>query len=255
MKQLHPYKIGKKVLWFDSVTSTNTKAVEIMLREHKAHGIVVVADEQTHGRGRVNRKWISPRDGGVWCSIIIKLENKKDVLLYTQAASLTVVRLLEFYGIRAQLRWPNDVYVMKKKIGGVLLEVHSKQHDEKFLIVGIGLNVNFSEDSTPDYLKMKMTDMHRLLNNAPKPDRKEVLQKLLEIFSSYCHFISSGDRQRVIKEWKDNIVLERKEIKIVIGKRCIMGKPVTLRDDGGLVIEARNGAREIVHAGEVFFEA
>src|SRR5690625_1481639 len=135
--------LGKTIIHKKSVTSTQTVAHQLAL-DGTTHGTIVIADEQTKGRGRVSRQWFSPGEQGIWMSLIIRPK-----ILPYQAPQLTLLTATvlaevfqQYCGITPQIKWPNDVLVNGKKISGILTEMQVEQDNVLYVIVGIGINVN-----------------------------------------------------------------------------------------------------------------
>lgn len=138
--------VGSKVIQLTSVDSTNNYAAMLVSNDNAVHGTVILADEQTAGRGQRGMKWQSESGSNLLMSIILKHDNLSvdRQFLLTQVASLSVVDLLRKIGLSAQIKWPNDIYVQDRKICGMLIENNLSGAVIRSSIVGIGLNVNQS---------------------------------------------------------------------------------------------------------------
>lgn len=138
--------IGSKVIQLSSVDSTNNYAAMLVSNDNAVHGTVILADEQTAGRGQRGAKWQSESGSNLLMSIILKPDNLSvdRQFLLTQVASLAVVDLLRKIGLSAHIKWPNDIYVGDRKICGMLIENNLSGAVIRSSIIGIGLNVNQS---------------------------------------------------------------------------------------------------------------
>lgn len=138
--------IGSKVIQLSSVDSTNNYAAMLVSNDNAVHGTVILADEQTAGRGQRGAKWQSESGSNLLMSIILKPDNLSvdRQFLLTQIASLAVVDLLRKIGLSAHIKWPNDIYVGDRKICGMLIENNLSGAVIRSSIIGIGLNVNQS---------------------------------------------------------------------------------------------------------------
>lgn len=136
--------VGSKVIQLNSVDSTNNYAAMLISNDNAVHGTVILADEQTAGRGQRGMKWQSESGSNLLMSIILKHDNLSvdRQFLLTQVASLSVVDLLRKIGLSAHIKWPNDIYVGDRKICGMLIENNLSGAVIRSSIVGIGLNVN-----------------------------------------------------------------------------------------------------------------
>ena len=139
--------IGERIYWFDVLGSTN----DYVLSNHDIlhDGDVVVALEQTRGRGRHGRNWYSPR-GGLWFTVVFKPRKMFDPNFHTKLTSVSMARTLEDMGIKPVIKWPNDILVLGKKIAGILTEGIFQGKIPLVIAVGVGMNVN---NDLPDFLK------------------------------------------------------------------------------------------------------
>lgn len=138
-----PKLLGRKIYSYGTVSSTNTLAYHLA-EGSEDEGTVVVAERQTLGRGKVGRKWHSPRGKGILISIILRPRVSPEILpKLTQVACLAVGRAIhEFTGLRPTFRWPNDLLLNRRKVSGILCEVSTRARSVNFLVMGIGINVN-----------------------------------------------------------------------------------------------------------------
>ncbi|MDK2886489.1 MAG: BirA family transcriptional regulator [Thermosipho sp. (in: thermotogales)] len=150
--------IGDKILIFEKIDSTN----EYLKKHYKElnNGTVIVAIEQTAGKGRYGRKWISSK-GGLWFSILLKPKNIFSTYFFTKLASFTLVKILKRYKVYARIKWPNDIFVNGKKLAGILTEVVYEKSKPVALIIGIGINLN---NQIPDELKSIAISLKDILN-------------------------------------------------------------------------------------------
>jgi len=145
-KYLETDHIGKNIIYLKKVDSTNNFASELIKSKKEKYesldGAVVLAETQEKGRGRLERVWLSPR-GGLWFTLILRTALKeKELPEVTLIAAYSVASVLDVeYGIKAIIKWPNDIYYRKSKLGGILTEVE-KINSDIFLIIGIGINAN-----------------------------------------------------------------------------------------------------------------
>ncbi len=181
-----------KIHWIAETTSTNSAVLEIAQRE-KLKTLVLVADHQTDGRGQFGRKWLSRPSENLLFSIYFEPDIKPSVAsALTQIACQTIVEVLTHYQISCEIKKPNDVLVNGKKICGILTESSSKGENLEYVIVGIGLNVNGSEETLlPGAISMKLITQKVY-------DRSEVLDKILAAFekqlTTYFPIIDLGQR-------------------------------------------------------------
>lgn len=240
--------IGKHIKHFDTIDSTNKKAKE--LAYESCEGTVVIAEEQTLGKGRIGRDWISPRNKGIWMSIILKpdLEPSK-VSKVTQIGAVAVFKALEKMNIRSQIKWPNDILINGKKVSGILTEMSGELNMVDYIIMGIGVNVNLDEIDIPDELKYKATSIK--IEEGKELDRKVLTANILGEFEKlYIEFKKQGDITEVIEILKENSALIGKEVRVVNRDKERIGMAVDINENGELVVDFEDG-RENIYSGEV----
>lgn len=230
-----------------SVASTFQEAAELAA-DGAAEGTVVVAEEQTAGRGRLGRAWSSPQGGGLWLTIIVDLVPAQRSLLPFVAglAVRNVVDRLLPGSTRALLKWPNDVVVDDgehlRKIAGVLVEVR-----EQRCLVGIGLNVSLTRQELPPGVAATSLRLSAGFDMA----RSELLVDLLQAFRDGLDHLRSDPHGLLMAYRSVSATLDR-EVEVTLpGGRRLRGRAVDLDPSGGLIVEDSDGNRELVTAGDV----
>ncbi|MFQ3474781.1 biotin--[acetyl-CoA-carboxylase] ligase [Halonotius sp. F2-221B] len=244
------------VEYHDSIGSTNDRA-----RERAADSdrdVVVVADEQTGGRGRLERSWDSP-PGGIWASTVLDPSlPAAHVPLVTLAAGVAVVDACRAVGVDATLKWPNDVLVGDddsehgdadatadsdaadrggRKLSGILTEMEGEADRVSWLLVGIGLNANIAGDALPD-------GATSLQEQVGPVDRRAVLQTILESLSTLV-----ADPDTVLDRWRAYSSTLGRTVCVDTGREQIKGEAVDVQFPGALVVDTDSG-EQIVHAGD-----
>ena len=237
--------IQQRVIEFDAVESTNEKAKE-MLDENIDEGSVIVAKRQVAGRGRFGRKWHSP-PGGLYLSIVLK-PLKKNVHLISLLSGLPVVATLREWGVEATLKWPNDLMIEGKKVGGILCEgVHHR--NEFYVIVGIGINTSTDLRRFPDDVRLEATSLKREVKK--DIDKNDFLSKLLDDYDSFyrryvaCEFVS------LIQEYKDRCTTLGKHLTVETARGRVVGMAKDISSQGALLIEETDGKGVEVFEGSV----
>ncbi len=189
--------IGEKLYRFEIIDSTNRYVLENHNLLHS--GDVVIALEQTNGRGRGGKKWHSPR-GGLWFSVVFKPKSIKDLNFYTKLSSVSVVQVLRSIKVPAYLRWPNDVYSHGKKLAGILTEGIFDGETPLVIAVGIGMNVN---NHIPDEIKHLATSIRELRSREFPVDEilSLILKKMRSNWKKYK--LSKGALTRLWKRMLD----------------------------------------------------
>jgi BirA family biotin operon repressor/biotin-[acetyl-CoA-carboxylase] ligase len=243
---LHTKSIGKKVYYFESLASTMNEAMELGIKG-APEGSLVLAESQTRGRGRLGRRWFSPRYKGIYSSLILRPKippQQASVLTLLSAVSICEA-IKEVTGIDAQIKWPNDILVASKKLGGILTEINAEMDEVNFVIIGIGLNVNNEKKdlintatSLKEYKKEKI-------------NRLQLLQELLRRIEENYTLFQAKSAQPIIEKWLCYNVTLGKRVKVHSHKECIEGEAVDIDTDGGLLIREDSGLTKKVMAGDV----
>lgn len=244
--------MGRNIHHFNSIDSTNSKAKEIALDEKE--GTVLIAEEQTEGKGRMGRSWVSPKGKGIWMSIILKpnVEPMK-VPKLTLVGAAAVYKALENMGIKAQIKWPNDVLIDGKKICGILTEMSGELNMVNYVIMGIGINVNLDEGDFPEELKDKATSLK--ISTGKEISRKELTANILNEFEKlYLKFKEEDNIEEVLKISRENSILLGEEVRIIRGNNIKIGKAIDINDNGELVVEVGDKVEKII-SGEVSLRA
>jgi len=234
---------------FDSLDSTNLEA----MRQAKAgvpEGFCVVSREQTKGRGRLDRRWQSPRDAGLYFSMILRprLEMSSWPLITLMAALAVSDALMKACNLRVDIKWPNDVCVNGRKLCGILVETIETESDAA-AIVGIGINLK--GDSLPADLLAAATSVEEVSGRAP--DREGVLQELVKAITERYDFLYSPEgAEHTIREWCANssYAFDRR-VSVTIVDEVFEGATRGLESDGALRVETNDGKIRIVRAGDV----
>ncbi|WP_353095758.1 biotin--[acetyl-CoA-carboxylase] ligase [Tissierella praeacuta] len=248
-KYLDTEFIGRNIYYFDSINSTNKKAKEMALEEKE--GTVVVAEEQISGKGRLGRQWISPKGKGIWMSIILKPKcEPMTVAKITLLGAAAVHKALSNMNIKSQIKWPNDILINGKKICGILTEMSAELNMINYVVMGIGINANLSEEDIPEDLKDKGTSIK--ISEGKKIDRKELLANIVNEFEKfYIEFRDNNTISIAIDICKENSALIGREIRVIKGREIKLGKAVNINEEGELVVEFEDGVIANLYSGEV----
>lgn len=254
LARLGPTKtIGRDIRVFQETTSTND-VVEKIARDEVKEGIVVFAESQTRGRGRLGRKWVSPARKGLWFSVLLRPD------LCPQAATqLTVLsavalrRAIEAEtGLKTDIKWPNDILVNGRKTAGILTEMRAELDRVQHLILGIGIDVNLNAGDFPPELRHHATSLKvELGKQVSRPEL--ALRVLLELDSDYAR-LRSGAFTALADEWEAHCTTIGHEVVIRQGNREIRGRAESLGEDGALLVRSEHGHLEPVNGGDVTLE-
>lgn len=243
--------IGKRIIHLDTIDSTNTMAKKIAAEDGE-EGTLVIAEEQRDGRGRLGRKWVSPRGTGIWMSLILKpsIEPTEAAKITQIAAAAVALAIRKVTGCKAGIKWPNDIILEKKKVCGILTEMSAELNSVNYVIVGIGVNVNADMEAFPEDIKRTATSIKACAGKTVS--RKEiVLHILMEFERLYLDFIQSKSLQKSVEICKEYSVTLGNLVKIINRDRQIIAEAVDLTEEGELVIRNQRGELEKIISGEV----
>lgn len=250
--------LGRKIVYFDSIGSTNTYAKKLG-NENCEEGTIVVADMQTDGRGRLGRQWSSAAGKGIWMSIILKpdIEPEAAQIITIAAAVAVVAALKSATGIDAGIKWPNDIILDGRKVCGILTEMNSEMERVNFIVLGIGINVNQSMQDFPESIRDLATSLKIQLMQENRPsasteiNRSEIIKSLLYELERIYSKINKGFISEIIEEWKKYSVTLGKEVRIISKSTDFTGMATDITSEGKLVITCNDGEIREVVSGEV----
>ena len=245
-------KIDYPFYVLDSTDSTNSEAERLLASGEKTP-FVVITQKQEAGRGRMGRKWHSPKNGNLYLSIalrpnveLVKLRN------FTLWQGVSIGKFLKQYtGIDSiMVKWPNDLVSGTKKMGGMLTEASIDCDQVRSLVFGIGLNINSSSSNFPKDIRDHSTSLKDLSGMSWRIH--EIASKIIKIcIESSEECLSGKADEKLLKEWMHMDFLKGRKVTVQNGKETYMGKADGIDITGGLIIKLRNGRRRIAHAGEV----
>jgi BirA family transcriptional regulator, biotin operon repressor / biotin---[acetyl-CoA-carboxylase] ligase len=241
--------IGRMVHACRSVKSTNDLASKLA-DEGAVEGVIITAEKQTRGRGRLGRHWYSPPRTGTYLSIILRPKFPPE-----DAPGLSVMTAVALADSVAhwkpglvQIKWPNDVWINGRKTAGILTELSAERNKISHVIVGIGINVNHKASDFPDDLRATATSLRRELRH--KVDRLELLRLFLLNFErEYAKYCRHRLKKSLSKVRKYSALIGR-EVTLQSGAIRVTGVVMDIDSSGALIMQT-SGGREIVTAGEV----
>jgi BirA family biotin operon repressor/biotin-[acetyl-CoA-carboxylase] ligase len=239
-----------KIIYEDAVRSTNDMAGELIRKGH-SHGTVVIANAQSHGKGRLGREWYSPPGLNIYMTIVVTpdLQDLADKIpIISLVASLAVVKAVRnITDLEVWPKWPNDVYCSNKKLGGILSESIIKGSTLYGLSTGIGVNIN--QESFPEELKDISTSI--FIETGKKYDRGVLIIEILKLFNTYYNLFL-GNSKAIIDEWIQLSKTINSNVKAVTDKGEILGKAVGLNDQGMLMLELPDKQIITLASAEIF---
>jgi BirA family transcriptional regulator, biotin operon repressor / biotin---[acetyl-CoA-carboxylase] ligase len=240
---------GKRFYHFFKTDSTNRVAMELAFAGEE-EGAVILAEEQTAGRGRVGRKWHSEQGAGIYVTLLLRPRmSPVQAPLLTMLAGLSLhSAILAQTGLNAELKWPNDILVQGKKLGGILTEMHAEPSQVRFVIVGIGLNVN--QEKFPSELSSIATSLRK--ESDKSFSRLELLVRLLREFETdYNRFLREGPSYVVGRFAEVSQFANGRRVRVDTGRDSYSGHTAGLSADGLLLVKKDSGETVTVVAGDV----
>ena len=242
--------MGKSIRYLPRTGSTNEDA-KALASEGAPEGTVVIADEQTAGKGRMGRQWLSPNGSGLWFSVILRPNLlPAETPRLTLAAAVAVARAIRSEtGLEAGIKWPNDVLVGGKKVCGILTEMSAEMDRVNYVVLGVGINVNFGTNPFPPGLREYATALDIELGK--RVDRAAVLRAILhELEHWYLRYLAEG-ASPVVREWKSLSVTLGRRVTAFTLRDSFEGVATDVDDDGGLIILRDDGRTEKLLSGDV----
>jgi BirA family biotin operon repressor/biotin-[acetyl-CoA-carboxylase] ligase len=248
-RQLHNSVLGKHIHHYFKAASTNKIAFE---RGHAGdpHGTVVIAEEQTAGRGRAGRAWHSEKTSGIYVTVLLRPSISPILApLITMVAGLAVRdAVLEETGLAPDLRWPNDLLMAGKKFCGILTEMHAEPDRVRFVIVGIGVDVNHA--SMPAALSGIATSLRMVTGRTHS--RLQILTRLLRNLETYYNrFVAEGSAPILARFTEVSSYARGKRVRITTGNETYTGITDGLDPSGLLRVRRDDGRCEVVISGDV----
>jgi len=241
--------MGKEFIYEEQMDSTNDYAKKLA-RQGAVEGTGVITEQQTKGRGRMGRKWESPKGTGIWLSYILRPSIPPiDVPFITLLTGLAVCKAIQIEtGLDPKIKWPNDVVLGGKKVCGILTEMNAEMEQVHYVIVGIGMNVNTKEFA--DELDAMATSLY--LESKKKYERKKIVGQIcIQLEKYYESFKDINYRAQILQEYKKYCITIGKEVRVIRSHEELIGKAIDLLPTGELVIQSSSGVKKIVRSGEV----
>lgn len=236
------------IRYFDSIGSTNDEALAWAANDAQDLS-VVIADEQTAGRGRLDRPWFTPPSTALAFSLIIRptADEKPHLSRTVGLAALSLANTIGMLGLAPQIKWPNDILLNGRKVAGILIELVWSGEDVDCLVVGAGVNVAKTAVPSTDILHFPATSLEHVLGAAP--NRTKLLHDILASFISLRPHMHSD---AFMRSWEKSLAYYGRQVRVEMGgEKSVTGKVLGLEADGSLKLRDKDGKTVTVRFGDV----
>jgi BirA family biotin operon repressor/biotin-[acetyl-CoA-carboxylase] ligase len=242
--------VGRDVQVFKETTSTNDVA-ERLAWDGVGEGVVVFAETQTKGRGRLGRRWVATHGRGLLFSVLLRPDlAPQGVTQVMVAAGTAVARAIRrSTKLNPQIKWPNDILIGSKKVAGILTEMQAELDRVKYVCLGIGVNVNQNAGDFAPELRRMATSLKIESGQAQK--RSDLAIAILQELDADYGRIRAGQFAAVADEWESQCATLGRQVRIVQGSRIVEGQAESLDNEGGLLVRTEYGRLERIISGDV----
>jgi BirA family biotin operon repressor/biotin-[acetyl-CoA-carboxylase] ligase len=242
--------MGRNIHFEEAVASTQ-KIAQSLANDGVPEGTIVVADQQTKGRGRMARAWHSPSGTGIWMSMIIRpnipVNTTPQLTLLTAVAIVQAIE--ELTPLKPDIKWPNDIMINGKKIVGILTELQAEADQVHSVIIGTGINVNQKKEQFPEDLQNIATSI--LIETGEAWERAQFIQTILLKFEGlYSIFLSQGFKPIKLL-WEGYAISINKKMIARTLKGTVEGRAIGIDDDGVLLIETEDRSIERIYSADI----
>jgi BirA family biotin operon repressor/biotin-[acetyl-CoA-carboxylase] ligase len=240
--------LGRHSLYFTSTGST----MDVARAEAEGgapDGTVVLAEEQTKGRGRFARAWVSPAGQNLYMTLIVRppISRLRSLSIISPLAVALAVE--DVTGLAPRIKWPNDVLIKGRKFSGILIESESRGEKVDYALVGPGINVNFDVKQVPEIADIATSVKYEL---GREVSREELLAAFLNHFEA---LYENADREAVFGQWRSRLDTIGREVRVTFRDQVYEGLAEDVDRDGNLILAQSGGSRRTIEAGEVSLRA
>lgn len=240
MKELKTKIIGSTIVIYEQTTSTMDIAKKVAKTGFK-NGMVIFTEEQTHGRGRTGHSWSCQKYKGLLLTILIRHTIQPDhlcLLTGTMAISITET-IREILKLPAIIKWPNDILIHGKKVGGVLVELEKGSKRQSIFLIGIGVNVNTDERELPKQTRLPATSL--AIEKKELINRNSFATALLQDIDKWYLILKDEHYRYITERWKELCITIGKKLTIMDSDKEYTGTVINISNNGGLMMKLENG--------------
>ncbi len=250
LASLNTRVIGREIALFECLESTQTKAHE-RVAQGAPEGAVILAEQQTAGRGRMGKTWYSPSGKGIWMSMILKpqipLPHAPQLTLLTAVSLCRAIKRM--LNIDIGIKWPNDLLVGGKKVCGILLESSAEDERLRYVVAGIGISANLRREDYPEDLRDKATSL--FMESGEIVDRERLIAAFLEEFEKMYELFQEQGFVPIRTLWEALSVSLNRPIRVQTREGWVEGRADSIDDYGALLVHTSDGGELKLYAGEV----
>jgi len=243
-------QIGKRIYTLSQTSSTNEVAFGLALKGAE-EGVVVLAESQIKGKGRMGRPWESPAGLNIYLSLILRprIVPSKTPLITLMAAVACAEAIDKVTGLLPAIKWPNDLLLERKKLGGILTEADMELDRINFVVVGIGINVNMTRALFPPSIKDTATSLQEALGR--EISRIALIQSILRYLEQWYQRLAQGNVEEITRRWKELSLVKGQQIEVTSLGEVVRGTALDIDEDGALLVQTDTNTIKRVVAGDV----
>ncbi|MCJ7547992.1 MAG: biotin--[acetyl-CoA-carboxylase] ligase [Deltaproteobacteria bacterium] len=243
-------QIGKRIYTLSQASSTTEVAFGLALKGAE-EGVVVLAESQIKGKGRMGRPWESPAGLNIYLSLILRprIVPSKTPLITLMAAVACAEAIDKVTGLLPAIKWPNDLLLERKKLGGILTEADMELDRINFVVVGIGINVNMTRALFPPSIKDTATSLQEALGR--EISRIALIQAVLQQMEQWYQRLAQGRGEEIRRRWKELSLVKGQAIEVTSLGEVVRGTALDIDEDGALLVQTDTNTIKRVVAGDV----
>ena len=245
--------LWKEILVHGTVDSTNDLAMSLAAKEGITPGTVIIADRQMQGKGRLGRRWHSPGGSNIYMSLVLSPElAPRDGTMLTVLAAVAAARAIQKAGnIPVTIKWPNDLVIADKKLGGILTEVRADPDRINLAVIGIGINVNMRPADFSEELRGIATSVRAAAGHAVA--RNDIIIQLLREFEQWHAVLATEGKKPLLHAWRKSSSTLGRKVRITFGNKTVSGIAEDIDDNGMLLLKMPSGECRNISAGDITF--
>jgi BirA family biotin operon repressor/biotin-[acetyl-CoA-carboxylase] ligase len=242
--------IGTEILFFPLIGSTNTMAAGLAAKGQR-EGTVIIADSQTEGRGRRGRTWVSPAGKNLYLSIIVRpgMPPKDASILTFMSAVACATAIQRLSTVPVSIKWPNDLMVAGKKIGGILTEMKADADSIDYAVIGIGINLNLASSDMPENIRDTATSV--MLQTGLPQSRTEFALEIIQSMDYWYAILLESGKRRIIESWQRLSSTTGRSVTVTTGEVKLTGLAEGIDTEGLLILRLGDNSVMKISSGDV----